>query len=70
MYYKMGDKILALIKENKFQEALDELNKVEPIDERMARVLNLKKAELAEDLAQSFLANFYIILAKEGSTKD
>ena len=70
MYYKMDDKILALIKKNKFQEALDELNKVEPADERMYRVLNLKKAELAEDLGQFFLANFYIILAKEGSPKD
>ena len=70
MYYELDEKIINLIKSGNIQEALDELQKIESTDERIQRVINLKKAKLAAELGKFFLANFYIILAKESSPKD
>lgn len=70
MYYELDEKIINLIKSGNLQEALEELQKIESTDERVQRVINLKKAKLASELGKVFLANFYIILAKDASPKD
>lgn len=69
MYYKIDESILTLIKNGSYQDALDRLNEISVHDIRVTRYLNTRKAKLAADLGKFFLADFYLMLAKENLSK-
>lgn len=69
MYYRIDKEILDLIKIGHLEEALNRLSEIQINDERVMRFLNMKKAHLALNLKKYFLADFYLLLAKEGIDK-
>ena len=69
MYYRIDKEIQDLIKNGHLEEALNRLSEIQINDERIMRFLNMKKAHLALNLKKYFLADFYLLLAKEGLDK-
>lgn len=70
MKHKLDKDIKKLLCRGKIKEAYTALLKITSDDEKLNRYLNMKKATLASQCGYLFLADFFLILAKEGLPKN
>ena len=70
MKHKLDKNIKKLLCKGKVKEAYTALLEITSDDENENRYLNIKKASLASQCGYFFLADFFLILAKEGLPKN
>ena len=70
MKHKLDKNIKKLLCRGKVKEAYTALLEITSDDENENRYLNIKKASLASQCGYFFLADFFLILAKEGLPKN
>lgn len=70
MKHKLDKHIRKLLEKGKVKEAYEALIEITTDDENYNRYLNIKKASLASQCGYFFLADFFLILAKDGLPKN